>query len=133
MERFAWMLLVLTTWGAATFLLKLVGVRMDNSSGALAIVVGYAIAGVAFGTLGGGRLGLSWAHAGAALIGALYIIGNWAFLRLAATEDVSKIAPLANLSVAIPIILGIILLGEPLTVKKLVGIAFALAAVVLLS
>ena len=133
MERVGWLALMLVTFGVAGFLLKIVGTRLDNSSGALGIVVGYVIAGTIFGLGGGGRLGLSWAYVGAAAIGAAYIIGNWAFLRLAHTEEISVLAPLANLSIVVPIVLGVLLLGESFTIRKLLGIAFALVAVILLA
>ncbi len=132
-ERLGWLALVLVTWGMANFLLKVVGTRIDNSSGALAIVVGYVIVGGIFGIAGGGRLGMTWPYAVAALIGALYIIGNWAFLRLAQTEEITVLSPVAGLSVILPVVLGFLLLGETLTVKKLLGIAFALLAIVFLA
>jgi len=128
-----WLVLVLAMWGIPTFMLKIVGTRLDNSSGALGIVVGYVIVGAILGVAGGGRLGLTWAYAIAASIGACYIIGNWAFLRLAQTQDISVLAPITSLAVVIPIALGFLMLGEPVTPRKLVGIAFALAAIVLLS
>ena len=133
MERVGWLVVVLTTFGAAGFLLKIVSTRLDNSSGALGIVAGYVIAGTILGLGGGGKLGLSWAYMGAGTIGAAYIIGNWAFLRLAQTEEISVLAPLANLSIVVPIVLGMLLLGESFTVRKVVGIAFALVAMILLS
>lgn len=133
MERIGWLALVLLTYGIAAFLLKIVGNRLDASSGALAIVVGYAIAGTLFGVIGGGRLGTTWPYGVAAIVGAFYIIGNWAFLRLARHEDISVLAPLTGLSIALPVILGFLLLNEAVTVRKLIGIAFAFIALVLLS
>ncbi len=132
MERIAWMALVFATWGTATFLLKFVGARIDHSSGALGIVVGYVITGLIVGIAGGGRLGVSWAYVGALVTGACYIIGNWAFMRLGKIEDVTVIAPITSLSVIVPILLGFFLLGEPVTVKKSIGIVLAMIATVLL-
>ena len=133
MERYAWIAVVLFTWGLANFLLKVVGSRIDPFSGALAIVVGYVIAGVIFGLAGGGRISLTWTHALAAFIGSLYIFGNWAFLRLSQTEDITTLAPIANLSIVFTIFLGFLILHETLTLKKVFGILFALVAMILLS
>jgi drug/metabolite transporter (DMT)-like permease len=133
MERFGWLALVFLTWGPANFLLKVVGERLDGASGALGIVVGYLIAGSILAASGGARFGLSWVHAGAVAIGACYIVGNWAFLHLARTEDVTALAPLAQLAVLIPVVLGFALLGEPVTPRKLAGIAFGVIAIVLLA
>jgi bacterial/archaeal transporter family protein len=132
-DRYAWIAVLLVTWGTANFLLKIVGTRLDHFSGVLAIVAGYVVAGTIFATAGGGRLAFTWAHATAALIGALYIIGNWAFLRLSKTEEITTLAPIGNLAVVLTILLGFVVLHEPLTVKKLVGILFAIIAVILLS
>lgn len=133
MDRIGWLALVLATYGVAGFLLKVVGVRLDNASGVLGIVIGYAITGVLLGIAGGGKVGASWPYVAAAAIGALYILGNWAFLRLAQTDDISTLSPFASMSVAVPIILGFVLLSEPVTLKKLAGIACAIAALLLLS
>jgi bacterial/archaeal transporter family protein len=133
MERLGWLALVMVTWGSANFLLKIVGERLDSYSAALAIVVGYVVVGTTFSLAGGGRLGVTWPHGVAAIIGALYIIGNWAFLHLARTEDISSLSPMAGLAIVLPIVLGFALLGEAITLKKLTGIVFALVAIVLLS
>ena len=133
MERLAWLSLVFVTWGTATYLLKFVGMRLDHSSGALGIVIGYVITGLLPGAGGGGKLGMSWGYVGAFATGACYIIGNWAFMRLGRLEDVSVIAPITSLSVLIPILLGLILLGEPMTLRKGIGIFLALIATVLLA
>jgi drug/metabolite transporter (DMT)-like permease len=133
MDRLWWLLLVLATWGLGNFLLKPVGMRLDNSSGALGILTGYVITGLIFGIGGGGRLGLTWGHGMAALVGACYIVGNWAFLHMSRTEDITTLAPLASLAIIVPIVLGFLVLGEPFSIRKLVGIVFALVAMVLLS
>jgi len=133
MDRIWWLGLVLVTWGAAGFLLKIVGVRLDNSSAVLGIIIGYTIVGTVFGFAGGGSLGITWVHGLAALIGVCYIVGNWAFLHMARTEEISVLAPLAGLSVVVPIVLGLLVLGEPFTMRKLIGILFAMIAMILLS
>jgi glucose uptake protein GlcU len=132
MERYGWIAVLLITWGTANFLLKVVGSRLDHFSGALAIVVGYVVAGSVF-AFGGGKLAFTWTHATAALIGALYIIGNWAFLRLSQTEGITTLAPIGSLAVVLSIVLGFTILHEPLTLKKLIGIVFAFIAVILLA
>jgi transporter family protein len=132
MDRWFWLLFALVTWGLANFLMKIVGVRIDAASAVFGIVTGYAIVGITTAVLDGGRLALNAGFAWAMLVGGFYILGNWAYVRLARTEDLSTIAPIAGLNITIPIILGFLMLGEPLTIRKLLGILFALVAVVLL-
>ena len=145
------MLLVFFTWGTANFMMKLVGFNaesanggthpflvhlyntVDPASGALAIVIGYIIAGGSFGIAGGGKLGVSRWYLLAGVVGACYITGNWAFLRLTETVDISVLAPVIGLSVTLPVVLGIMTLGESVTPRKIAGILLALAAGVLLS
>jgi|GEM_PF-533656 len=133
MERIGWLLLMLGTWGAAGFLMKIIGVRIDSYSAVLGIVIGYVIVGLALGFNGGGKLGVSWSYGAALIVGGCYIVGNWAFLKLARMEEVSVIVPLGGLNIIIPIVLGILLLGEAITLRKLAGIIFALLSILLLS
>ena len=133
MARGAWLAVVLAMWGTANFLMKVVGVRMDAGSAVIGIVIGYAIAGFTVSAIDGGRLAWSGSLIASMVIGAFYIVGNWAYVKLARTEDVSTMAPVASLNIAIPIVLGVLLLGEPLTARKLLGIFFAVVAIYLLA
>ena len=133
MEQILLTALVMAMYGTANFIMKLVGMNLDSSSGTLAIVLGYTVAGTTVGLVYGGTVGWSVGYVLAGLVGAFYIIGNWAFLRLSRTEDLSVIAPLAALSVVVPVVLGVLLLGEPVTIRKTLGILAALGAGYLLS
>ncbi len=133
MGRGFWLSFVLATWGLAGFLMKVVGVRLDAASALFGIVIGYAIVGITTGLIDGGTVTFNGGFVWAMLVGASYILGNWGYVRLAKTEDVSALAPITGLNVAIPILLGIIVLGEPITVRKLVGVAFAGASIYLLA
>ncbi len=132
MGRTGWLLMVVAMWGTANFLMKVVGSRISSASGVLGIVIGYSAIGLWIALSGGGRIGTGVGYLGALAVGALYIGGNYAYLRLAQREDISAIAPIGSLTVVIPVALGFLLLGEPMTLRKLVGFACALAAVVLL-
>ena len=47
--------------------------------------------------------------------------------------EVSRVVPIQRLSVVVTVLLGVTLLGEPLTTRKATGILLAVAAVLLLS
>lgn len=47
--------------------------------------------------------------------------------------SVSTLGPLSSLYICIPVVLGITVLKEPVTAKKLLGLLFAVAAIYLLS
>lgn len=133
MERVYWLLFVLGTWGLANFLMKIVGVRIDAASAVFGIVTGYAIVGITTGIVDGGRFAINSGFVWAMVVGACYILGNWGYVRLARTEDVSAIAPVTGLNIAIPIVLGILVLGEPITARKLIGVGFAFLSIILLA
>ena len=75
----------------------------------------------------------------AVLTGVLYGGADIYFLKLSGNKnishmaDVSILAPLCALYILIPTILGIVVDGEPLTKRKLLGIILATAAILILS
>lgn len=60
-------------------------------------------------------------------------IGSIAFFTLLERVPVSLVRPIAGLSVLITALLGLLLLGEALTIKQYVGVGLAIAAIILLS
>lgn len=76
---------------------------------------------------------LSKNHWVAMAVGVLYMISNLSYYKLCETVDVSKLAPVTAMYVVIPVILGWVLLKEPVTIQKIVGIILAGAALCLLT
>jgi uncharacterized membrane protein len=127
----SYLAICLATWGLATFAMKVAGSRLDPMTVATYNMVGYLSVGVFL--LPKAEFGLSRYHVVSVVIGALFVLGNMAFYKLSQTAHVSSLAPLTALNLAIPVLLGILLLGEPPTVRKALGIALALAALYFLS
>eukprot|EP01099_Mayorella_cantabrigiensis_P005038 TRINITY_DN3923_c1_g1_i2.p1 TRINITY_DN3923_c1_g1~~TRINITY_DN3923_c1_g1_i2.p1 ORF type:complete len:141 (+),score=27.21 TRINITY_DN3923_c1_g1_i2:139-561(+) len=76
----------------------------------------------------------SWTHLWAILCGALWTLADLAYFRLSALGiQVSLLAPITSLEILVPICLGVVFLGEPMTRKKLFGIVCAFFAIYLLS
>ena len=131
MTGFTYLAVCMVTWGLATFAMKVAGSRLDPMTVAAYNLIGYLSVGAFL--LPKAEFGLSRYHVVSVLIGALFVVGNMAFYKLSQTTDVSSLAPLTALNLAIPVLLGILVLGEPPTVRKAMGIVLALAALYLLS
>ena len=67
-----------------------------------------------------------------ALAGVLIAIANIAYFKSLETVPLSVAYPVLALNLLIPVLAGILFLGEPVTWTKALGVLFALAAVVLL-
>jgi drug/metabolite transporter (DMT)-like permease len=79
-----------------------------------------------------GSLAFDAAALWGALAGLFVIIGYYNFAHSLKSGAVSIVAPVFRLSFALTAALAVLLLGEPLTARKLAGLALALAAVWLL-
>lgn len=65
--------------------------------------------------------------------GASISVGTFAFLITLEKTSVSIARSLAGLSVLVTVILGVVFLGETLSIKQYIGIGFAIMAIILLS
>lgn len=131
MSPLTYTVICILMWGIAVFVMKLAGSRLDPVTTAVFNMFGYVLTGIFL--LPQASFAMTRSHVLAVAIGPLFIMGNMAFYKLSQTNHVSTLAPLTALYVAIPIILGIMVLGEPLTVRKGVGILLAIGAIYLLS
>ncbi|MBI4531265.1 MAG: EamA family transporter [Candidatus Latescibacteria bacterium] len=131
MSPLVYTLICILMWGIAVFVMKLAGTRLDPVTTVVFNMFGYVIMGSFL--LPHASFTLTRAHVLAVVIGPLFIAGNMAFYKLSQANDISTIAPLTALNVVIPIILGILFLGEPLTLRKGLGILLAVGAIYLLS
>jgi len=118
-------------WGIAVFVMKLAGARLDPVTTAVFNMFGYVALGIFL--LPRASFAMTHAHILAVVIGPIFIVGNMAFYKLSQTGHVSTLAPLTALNLVIPIVLGILFLGEPLTLRKGAGILLAIGAIYLLS
>ena len=131
MSPLVYLAICLLSWGLATFSMKLVGERLDAMT-----IVGFNILGsVAMGVIFMPRMsfGMTRYHVLAIAIGTMFVLGNMAFYKLSRTHSVSLLAPLTAIYIAIPVLLGVFVLGEPITLRKGVGILLAVGAIYLLT
>ena len=118
-------------WGLATFLMKIAGQRLGPYTTSVFALPGYVLVGLLISRRADYHLTV---HHGVAVgIGALYMLGNMAFYQLCGMHDLSALAPVTSLAVVVPILLGWVLLSEPISVQRVAGVVLALAAVVLLN
>jgi drug/metabolite transporter (DMT)-like permease len=118
-------------WGLATFGMKVAGSRLDPFSVFACNLIGYVAIGAFL--VPRAALRVTVHHAVGVAIGITFVLGNLAFYKLAQTEHVSTLVPLTQLFVLIPVTLGVVLLHEPMTSRKLTGICLSVAAIYLLS
>ena len=123
--------LCLTFWGLATFVMKLAGSRLDPITTVVCNAIGYLLIGLVLAPKA--SLAITPAHMLGIGISLLFMLGNLFFYKLAQTEHLTVIAPITALYVTIPILLGFLVLREPLSLRKCLGILLALAAIYLLS
>jgi len=121
----------MAAWGLAVFLMKIAGQKLGPYTCSVFALPGYLVIGLLICWRAEYRL--SSYHGVAVAIGALYMLGNLAFYRLCQSQDVSVLAAITSVNIVIPIVLGWILLEEPISVRRVVGIALAVAAIVLLN
>ncbi len=122
----------LVCYGLSDFVYKrsaVAGIRADHFLMVQAwffwpLVVAYALAT--------GRLVVVPAASWGLLAGALALAGFYYFLRSLASGAVSTNASIFRLNFIVTVVLVIVLLGEPLTLRKMLGLALALLATWLL-
>ena len=118
-------------WGMATFTMNVAGRHLDPMTIAAFNMFGYLAVGAFLFPYA------SWSftkyHAMGIAIGAMFVLGNMAFYKLSQTGQVSTLVPLTALYVALPVVLGILALGEALTLRKVLGVLLAIGAIYLLS
>ena len=118
-------------WGLATFTMKVAGQRLDPMTVAAYNVFGYLA--VAVFLFPRASFGLTRYHLMGIGIGAMFVVGNMAFYKLSQTVQVSTLVPLTALYVIVPVLLGVLALGEALSLRKAFGVLLGLVAVYLLS
>lgn len=135
MKTVLWFSICVLAWGVAVFLMTFVtrgAGKLNVGTILVCNLVGYALM---IGLLARDvQFAWSWNHALAALISSLFVAANYSYYKLSHTgEGVTILAPLTGLYVVVTVLLGMVLLHETMTLRKGLGIALAVAAVILLS
>jgi len=115
-----------TAWGLAVFLMKIAGQGVGPYTSAVFALPGYLI--ITSFVFGRADYHISRPHWAAMGVGALYVLGNMAYYKLAASVDVSRLAPVTAMYVLIPVVLGWLFLREPITTQRIIGILLAVGA-----
>lgn len=121
---------VILAWGLALFLMKLASQGLTPATSILFTVAGYLLM-VPF-VIHRADFHLTPRHLLPVLVGACYVVGNLTYYKLCETQDVTLLAPLTALNIAVPILLGWLVLREPLTAQRVAGILLASVALWLL-
>jgi drug/metabolite transporter (DMT)-like permease len=134
MTTWAFFALTVLGWGMGAFIMKIAARHVDSWTAIVFALPGYLLIGLLLLP----RLkwsGFSWnaGHAAAMAVGISYSIGNWAFYRMAETQPIALITPMTGLYIAVPVFLGVFLLGERPTPAQCLGILLACVALVLLA
>lgn len=119
-------------WGVAVFLMTLVSRSLNLSTILAYNLIGYVLVNLFF--FNQTKLGWTLNHGLAVLIGALFVLSNLAYYKLSEMGgQASILAPLTSLYVVVTVVLGMVFLREPPTLRKWVGIGLAVVAIYLLS
>jgi drug/metabolite transporter (DMT)-like permease len=121
----------IVAWGVAIFLMKLAGSAIGPYTSIVFTLPGSILA-AAFVMPKADYTPSKW-HWIPPTVGVLYVVGNLAFYKLCATTDISRLGPATSLYVAIPIVLGWMVLREPVTMQRVIGIVLAAAALYFLT
>jgi transporter family protein len=122
-------------WGLSSFIMGLIGRDVPHQSALVCNMLGAFLVNAVWFILNRGiNFSFSSYHLGAILSGTLFTVADLCYYRLSkAGMPVSVLGPVTSLYIIVPILLGALFLKEALTLRKLVGIAFGLAALWLLS
>ena len=120
----------IVTWGLGVFLMKVAGTGLGAYTSLVFSLPGY-VAVMAL-VAGKAEYTLTRRHWIPVVVGALYTFGNLAYYKLCETQDISRLAPATALYVLVPVVLGWIVLREPVSLQRLLGLVFAGLALFLL-
>jgi len=129
---------VILAWGLWGFALKYASLNLEwyhvyvaSALGAILVYTTFTLAMIASGRL---PLGVNSKSLAAAMLGGfLGAFGGLLLVLALRLGEASIIVPLTSVYPAVTALLSALLLGEDITVKKALGIALAIAAVVILS
>ncbi len=123
-------LLALFFWGLWGFLTKLAGTRVHWQTMMLLLAFGTIIFGLSSKPP---KPAFDIYHIYGLISGLACALGYLFFYRAMEKGDASNVLPVTALYVAVSSVLAIVILSEPITIKKILGIILAIAAVILLA
>lgn len=132
-------------WGFSTFIMGYLGKVMSFETAIFYNFIGMGL----FTLIIIPKIQLGWSsyHVWAIINGVAFTVADYSYYRVCVLPsihmnhlqlsrsglDVSTLGPLTSLYVLMPIMLGIVFLREPVTLKKAIGIILAIVAIYLLS
>ncbi len=131
MTTWAWLVVCIGGWGIGVFLMKIAADRIGPVTAVVFNLPGYLLAGLWL--IPKSCWGVSPGHLAAVAVGVCFIVANFAFYKLAQTKTIAVLSVLAGLYVAIPLLLGLLILHERPRPVQWAGIVLALVALVLLT
>lgn len=128
------LLCTIACWGTAYFLPKLASQSLSAAAIVCCNAVGYL---VLMPWVIRATRATDWPvradHFWGVVVGMLFIGGNLAYYRLLHSATVSRLGPLTAMYVAVPVVLGVLVLRERLSAQQWVGVFLALLAGYLLA
>jgi len=119
-------------WGFSTFIMGFTGKYVPYPTALFCNMLGMVIVNAFFVN------SLQWAitpyHFVAVLAGVLITVADLGYYKLADSGmDVSIVGPISSLYILVPALLGVVILKEPLSSRKVIGVLLALLAMYFLS
>lgn len=131
---FIWIIFVIFLWGIGGFLGKIsLHSGLDSHQVYFLEVIGALAVATCVTLLYHQRIFPIRFNPSGLLLGVSWGLGTVLFIVALSKGRASIVVPLSGLSPAVSIILAVIFLGEPLTLREIIGILFALVASALLS
>jgi len=119
-------------WGFSTFIMGFLGKVISYETALFYNLIGVALCNLLIAHRV--NFGMSANHFWAILNGVAFTLADFAYYKLSkGGMHVSTLGPLTSLYVLMPIILGIVVLKEPITTRKVVGFVLAITAIYILS
>ncbi|MBI3920404.1 MAG: EamA family transporter [Armatimonadetes bacterium] len=119
------------TWGGWAFLTKIASTELSSTTTQVMSWSGSALVVLTLCTKGF-ELRFTPPYYAAIVAGILVALGNLCYFKASRHVPVSIAYPIVALHVLVPVVLGVLLLGEKLSPQKGLGIVCALVAILLL-
>jgi transporter family protein len=129
-----WSLLALVTWGFWGLFPKLATKYTDPNSAIFYEALGAAFCGILLSLYFGGKPEVNFKGClFGGLTGAAAMLGGWFYLYAARSTNISSVVVLTALYPVVTIILAALTLKEPISVRQIIALILAFAAITLLA
>lgn len=136
-QGFIWALIASVLWGSTPLIDKLGLSKVDPLSAVLIrnLVISVTVVPMLF-IIGKGEhfLNVDKKSAMLIIIGGFLasLLGQWAYYKALKCCEASRVVPIAGTYPLIAFIMAVVVLGEPITIKKIIGVIFVVGGVILL-